>query len=49
MFERAGQFERAASIYIQAKNFTAVAPLMNRISSSKLQLQYGKAKEEEGK
>lgn len=49
MYERAGQFERAASIYIQAKNFTAAAPLMQRISSSKLHLQFAKAKEAEGR
>lgn len=49
MFERAGQFEKAASIYIQTKNFTAATPLMARISSSKLQLQFAKAKEQEGK
>ncbi|PNW73788.1 hypothetical protein CHLRE_13g572700v5 [Chlamydomonas reinhardtii] len=49
MYERAGQFERAASIYIQTKNFAAAAPLMARISSSKLQLQFAKAKEAEGR
>lgn len=49
MYERAGQYERAASIYIQTKNFAAAAPLMARISSSKLQLQFAKAKEAEGR
>lgn len=49
MYEKAGQYEKAASIYIQTKNFAAAAPLMARISSSKLQLQYAKAKEAEGK
>ncbi|KAF5840991.1 hypothetical protein DUNSADRAFT_14848 [Dunaliella salina] len=49
MYERAGQYERAASIYIQTKNFAAATPLMARISSSKLQLQFAKAKEQEGK
>lgn len=49
MYERAGQYERAASIYIQTKNFNAAAPLMARISSSKLQLQFAKAKEAEGR
>eukprot|EP00967_Tisochrysis_lutea_P112599 scaffold178069_cov25-Tisochrysis_lutea.AAC.3 len=48
MYERAGQYERAASIYIQTKNFAAATPLMARISSSKLQLQFAKAKEQEG-
>lgn len=49
MYERAGQYERAASIYIQTKNFTAAAPLMAKVSSSKLQLQFAKAKEAEGR
>lgn len=49
MYERAGQYERAASIYIQTKNFNAAGPLMARITSSKLQLQYAKAKEAEGR
>ncbi len=31
MNERAGQFERAASIYIQTKNFNAAAPLMAKV------------------
>jgi WD repeat-containing protein 19 len=49
MYERAGQYERAASIYIQTKNFTAAAPLMAKVSSSKLQLQFAKSKEAEGR
>lgn len=49
MYERAGQYERAASIYIQTKNFNAAAPLMAKVSSSKLQLQFAKAKEAEGR
>ncbi|MEW5318051.1 MAG: hypothetical protein WDW38_009304 [Sanguina aurantia] len=49
MHERGGQYERAASIYIQTKNFSAAAPLMAKISSSKLQLQFAKAKEAEGR
>ncbi len=31
MYERAGQYERAASIYIQTKNFNAAAPLMAKV------------------
>lgn len=49
MYERAGQYERAASIYIQTKNFNAATPLMAKVSSSKLQLQFAKAKEAEGR
>jgi hypothetical protein len=33
----------------QAKNFNAAGPLMARISSAKLQLQFAKAKEAEGR
>lgn len=36
-------------MYIQAKNFNAAAPIMAKISSPKLQLQYAKAKEAEGR
>jgi WD repeat-containing protein 19 len=49
MYERAGQYERAASIYIQTKNFNAATPLMAKVSSSKLHLQFAKAKEAEGR
>lgn len=49
MYDKAGQSERAASIYIQAKNFNAAAPLMAKVSSSKLQMQFAKAKEAEGR
>lgn len=36
-------------MYIHAKNFNAAAPIMAKITSSKLQLQFAKAKEAEGK
>lgn len=49
MYEKGGMFEKAASIYIQNKSFQQVAPLMAKISSPKLHLQYAKAKEGEGK
>ena len=49
MYEKGGMFEKAASIYIQNKSFALVAPLMAKISSPKLHLQYAKAKEGEGK
>eukprot|EP00798_Chlamydomonas_sp_ICE-L_P012670 gene12669-15902_t len=49
MYEKAGMYERAASIYIQTKNYAAAAPLMAKVSSSKLHLQYAKAKETEGR
>lgn len=49
MFDRAGMYEKAASIYIQTKNFVAAAPLMAKVASPKLQIQFAKAKEGEGK
>ncbi|KAF8062105.1 WDR19 [Scenedesmus sp. PABB004] len=49
MYERAGQVEKAASIHIAAKNFAAAAPLMARVASAALQLQFAKAKEAEGR
>lgn len=48
MYEQAGMAEKAAGIYIAARNWAAAAPLMARVTSAKLQLQYAKAKESEG-
>jgi len=45
LYEHAGNFEKAASLYIIDLNFDAAAPLMAKISSPKLQLQFAKAKE----
>lgn len=48
MYEQAGMAEKAAGIYIAARNWAAAAPLMQQVTSAKLQLQYAKAKEGEG-
>ena len=32
MYDKAGQYERAASIYIQTQNFGAATPLMAKVS-----------------
>lgn len=48
MYEQAGMSEKAAGIYITARNWAAAAPLMARVTSAKLQLQFAKAKESEG-
>lgn len=48
MYELAGMAEKAAGIYIAARNWGAAAPLMQKVTSAKLQLQYAKAKEKEG-
>jgi len=47
LYMKAEQFEKAAAIYILTKNFARVAPLMDRITTPKLQQQYAKAKEAE--
>jgi WD repeat-containing protein 19 len=49
LYEKAGMLEKAAGIYIAAKNFTAAAPLMAQVSSPQLQRQYARAKEAEGR
>ena len=47
LYEKAGMLEKAAGIYIQTKAFHMAQPLMGRVVSPKLQLQYAKAKESE--
>jgi WD repeat-containing protein 19 len=47
-YEKAQMYEKAASIYIQSKNFTAAKPIMDFIRSTKLHVLYAKAKEAEG-
>lgn len=49
LYQHGGQLEKAASIYIQTKAFSLAKPLMSRINSPKLQLQYARAKEAEGR
>ena len=47
LYLKAECYEEAASIYILAKDFRAAAPLMKNIKSSRLHLQYARAKEGE--
>ena len=49
LYQKAGEFERAASIYVGAKAFHLAKPIMEKVSSPKLHLQYARAKESEGK
>lgn len=49
LFQKGDAFERAASNYINLKNWKKVAELLPNITSSKVHLQYGRAKETEGK
>ena len=48
LYEAAELPEKAAAIYIKLKKWSAVSPLMARISSPKLHSEYAKAKEAEG-
>eukprot|EP01138_Halocafeteria_seosinensis_P010566 gb/GECG01010788.1/.p1 GENE.gb/GECG01010788.1/~~gb/GECG01010788.1/.p1 ORF type:complete len:1429 (+),score=207.41 gb/GECG01010788.1/:1-4287(+) len=45
MYERAEEFEKAASILIANKAFREVEPLMDKVASPKLHLQFAKAME----
>ncbi|XP_003402665.1 WD repeat-containing protein 19 [Bombus terrestris] len=49
LYERAEYFDKAASAYIKLKNWQKVGQLLPQISSAKLNIQYAKAKEAEGK
>lgn len=44
LYEKAGVFEKAAFLYLQLKMFKQAAPLMQKIKSPKLLVQFGKAK-----
>jgi WD repeat-containing protein 19 len=48
LYEEAGAYDQAASHYILDMNFDAAAPLMSKISTPKLHLQFAKAKESRG-
>lgn len=47
LYEKAEEFESAASIYIRLKSFARVTPLLAKISLPRIHLQYAKAKEAE--
>ena len=44
-----GYFDKAAYLYIKLKNWSKIGELLPNISSPKIQLQYAKAKEGDGK
>jgi len=48
LYEEAGAFDKAATLYIQQSNFEQAAPLMSKISTPKVHLQFAKAKETRG-
>jgi WD repeat-containing protein 19 len=45
LYEEAGCYDKAAGLYIQNLNFEQAAPLMSKIHTPKLHIQYAKAKE----
>nr|XP_012136574.1 PREDICTED: WD repeat-containing protein 19 isoform X4 [Megachile rotundata] len=49
LYEKAEYFDKAASAYIKLKNWQKVGQLLPQISSAKINIQYAKAKEAEGK
>lgn len=48
MYEQGGQYDKAASIYIRAKNWPKVGELLGSVRSPQLHAQYAKAREGEG-
>ena len=49
LYEKSEYFDKAASAYIKLKNWHKVGQLLPQISSAKINIQYAKAKESEGK
>lgn len=47
LYQKGGLVEKAASIYIQMKMFSAAAPLMDQITSPSILIMIAKAKESE--
>lgn len=48
-YEKADNYDKAASIFIKLKDWQKVGRLLGGITSNKIHLQYAKAKENEGK
>lgn len=48
LYQKGGMLEKAASLYIESKQFKLAAPLISLIRSPNLLKQYAKAKESEG-
>ncbi len=49
LYESASYFDKAAYLYIKLKNWAKIGELLPNISSPKIQLQYAKAKETDGR
>lgn len=48
LYEKGEQFEKAAQIYIMSKDLAKAQPLMSKVKTPKLHLQFAKAKEASG-
>lgn len=48
MYEKAHQYDKAATAYIKLRNWPKVGELIPMVTSNKILLQYAKAKEQEG-
>ena len=44
IYERAENFEKAVSLFLQLKMFKQAAPLMKKVKTSSILIKYGKAK-----
>ena len=44
IYERADNYEKAATLYLQLKMFKQAAPLMKKIKTSSILIKFGKAK-----
>lgn len=49
LFQKGDNYEKAASNYIRLKNWKKVGEILPNITSSKVHVQYGRAKESEGR
>ncbi|KAJ3283607.1 WD repeat-containing protein 19 [Borealophlyctis nickersoniae] len=47
-YERCGKWERAAEVWIKAKNWQKIGSLLDKVTAPKIFVQYAKAKEAEG-
>lgn len=49
LYEQGGYYDKAASVYIRAKNWNKVGDLLSHVTSPKIHIQYAKAKEADGR
>ncbi|XP_071847434.1 WD repeat-containing protein 19-like isoform X2 [Apostichopus japonicus] len=49
LYEKGEYYDKAASVYIRCKNWSKVGELLPKVTSPKIQIQYAKAKEADGR